>query len=180
MSKRTNISNWKNEIDERFEPELYQVGTRLSDERKKNKLTQAEVARRLEIRRQIVSDHERGKHLTISRLNEYAALYGCPVEQFFVDAPNDEGILQKRLNERLIMKRIMVKIHLFFVKVNPLPVRFLDEVSMRTLKRWERFAENKEVPSKNSIKSMEFTQYKAFAAELDMSLHDLLFAPEIE
>lgn len=179
MSKRTNISNWKNEIDERFEPELYQVGTRLSDERKKNKLTQAEVARRLNIRRQIVSDHERGKHLTISRLNEYAALYGCPVEQFFVDAPNDEGILQKKLNERLIMKRTMVKIHPFFVKENPLPVRFLDEVSLRTLERWEKFAKE-EVPSESNIKSMEFTRYKAFAAELDLSLHELLFAPEIE
>lgn len=63
MSKRTNISNWKNEIDERFEPELYQVGTRLSDERKKNNLTQTEAAKLMEIGRQSVSDHERGKHL---------------------------------------------------------------------------------------------------------------------
>lgn len=179
MSKRVNISNWKKELDERFEIELYQVGTRLSDERKKNNLTQTEAAKLMEIGRQSVSDHERGKHLTIARLNKYADVYGCHVERFFVDEPNEEGALQKHLDEKKVMKKIMVEIHPFFAKRNPLPVRFLDEVSLRTLERWEKFAKE-EVPSESNIKSMEFTRYKAFAAELDLSLHELLFAPEIE
>lgn len=63
---------------------VQQVGKALARQRKLAKLTQAQVAEKLEIEKESVSRMETG-HIspTLARLEQLASLYGCPVQAFF-------------------------------------------------------------------------------------------------
>lgn len=182
--------------------ELYNVGRRIYKARKEKRLTQKAVAEQLKISNSLVCNHENGLKFTVSILNKYAKLYGKPVEAFFIEDIALENSLQPQINEQEVMRRILPTILPWFRKKSFRYLRYLD-IGERELARWKSFSKKEENSSKfseerengsdfakeiensrnftkkektdNNIHSLRFVQYQKIAADLNISLYELLF-----
>ena len=174
MKEKKGISTKETVINESQEGELYLIGNHLFEARRKRKLTQKEVARKLSISSATVSNNENGTKLTIPALNAYSQLYEVPVEFFFKGDEHITEPLRQQIDERELMGRIIKIIHPWYLKGSYKPLIYLS-VDEREIERWKVFAEGEQDITDNTIKTVPFIQYQRIAAELGLSMYHLLF-----